>query len=51
MRFTLRVVESADLSEFWSNEEQFGRLRPLLPKKMWGVARVTDRREISGIIS
>jgi len=33
MRFTLRVVESADLSEFWLNEEQFGRLTPFAAEK------------------
>ena len=39
-----------DLSEFWLSEEQFERLRPLLPNKVRGVARVDDRRVISGII-
>ncbi|NPU26848.1 IS5 family transposase [Bradyrhizobium sp. LMG 8443] len=39
-----------DLSEFWLSEEQFERLRPLLPSKVRGVARVDDRRVISGII-
>src|ERR1700712_1709593 len=39
-----------DLSEFWLSEEQFERLRPLLPDKVRGVARVDDRRGISGII-
>jgi transposase len=38
------------LSEFWLSEKQFGRLRPLLPNKVRGVARVDDRRVISGII-
>lgn len=38
------------LSEFWLSEKQFGRLRPLLPDKVRGVARVDDRRVISGII-
>ena len=38
------------LSEFWLSEEQFERLRPLLPNKVRGVARVDDRRVISGII-
>jgi transposase len=38
------------LSEFWLSEEQFERLRPLLPDKVRGVARVDDRRVISGII-
>lgn len=41
---------SVDLSEFWLSEEQFERLRPLLPDKVRGVARVDDRRVISGII-
>jgi len=39
-----------NLSEFWLSEEQFERLRPLLPDKVRGVARVDDRRVISGII-
>jgi len=39
-----------DLSEFWLSKEQFARLRPLLPDKVRGVARVDDRRVISGII-
>jgi len=39
-----------DLSEFWLSEAQFERLRPLLPDKVRGVARVDDRRVISGII-
>jgi transposase len=39
-----------DLSDFWLSEEQFERLRPLLPNKVRGVARVDDRRVISGII-
>ena len=39
-----------DLSEFWLSEAQFERLRPLLPDKVRGVARVVDRRVISGII-
>ena len=38
------------LSEFWLSEEQFARLRPLLPSKVRGVARVDDRRVISGIM-
>lgn len=38
------------LSEFWLSDEQFERLRPLLPNKVRGVARVDDRRVISGII-
>jgi transposase len=39
-----------DLSEYWLSEEQFERLRPLLPNKPRGVARVDDHRVISGII-
>ncbi|MDG5487391.1 IS5 family transposase [Sphingomonas sp. BGYR3] len=38
------------MSEFWLSEAQFERLRPLLPDKVRGVARVDDRRVISGII-
>ena len=37
-------------SEFWLSEEQFGRLAPLLPTDTRGVARVDDRRVISGIV-
>lgn len=36
--------------EFWLSEEQFERLRPLLPSDTRGVARVDDRRVISGIV-
>ena len=36
--------------EFWLSEEQFGRLQPLLPTDTRGVARVDDRRVISGIV-
>ena len=35
---------------FWLNDEQFDRLRPLLPTDTRGVARVDDRRVISGIV-
>jgi transposase len=35
---------------FWLNETQFDRIRPHLPDKTRGVARVDDRRVISGII-
>lgn len=46
------------MSEFWLSEEQFERLRPLLPNNVRGVTRVDDRRGdqwttgavISGII-
>ena len=41
---------SLNLSEFWLSKEQFERLRPLPPNKVRGVARVDDRRVISGII-
>lgn len=35
---------------FWLNETQFDRIRLHLPNKTRGVARVDDRRVISGII-
>ena len=35
---------------FWLSEEQFARLKPLLPTKTRGVKRVDDRRVISGIV-
>jgi len=35
---------------FWLSEGQFKKLRPLLPDKVRGVARVDDRRVISGIV-
>jgi transposase len=35
---------------FWLSEEQFARLAPLLPTDTRGVARVDDRRVISGIV-
>lgn len=35
---------------FWLSDTQFARLEPLLPNKPRGVARVDDRRVISGII-
>ena len=35
---------------FWLSDEQFRRLAPLLPTDTRGVARVDDRRVISGII-
>ena len=35
---------------FWLNDEQFRRLAPLLPTDTRGVARVDDRRVISGIV-
>lgn len=38
------------LSEFRLSEEQFGRLQPLLPNKVRGVARAETRRVISGFI-
>lgn len=37
-------------SVFWLSEEQFARLAPLLPNDTRGVARVDDRRVISGIV-
>jgi len=36
--------------EFWLTEAQFSRLAPLLPNDTRGVARVDDRRVISGIV-
>ena len=36
--------------EFWLTEAQFTRLAPLLPRDTRGVARVDDRRVISGIV-
>ena len=35
---------------FWLNDTQWERLAPLLPNKPRGVARVGDRRVISGTI-
>ncbi len=35
---------------FWLSEEQFNKIRPLLPNKPRGVPRVDDRRVLSGII-
>ena len=35
---------------FWLSDAQFARLQPLLPNKVRGVARVCDRKVISGII-
>lgn len=35
---------------FWLSDEQWERLRPLLPNKPRGVPRVDDRRVISGIV-
>jgi transposase len=43
-------VESAVSGEFWLSDEQWARLRPLLPNKPRGVPRVDDRRVISGIV-
>ena len=37
-------------SYFWLTEERFGKIKPLLPNKPRGVARVDDRRVLSGII-
>ena len=37
-------------SEFWLSDEQWSRLKPLLPNKPRGVPRVDDRRVISGIV-
>lgn len=35
---------------FWLSEEQFNKIKPLLPSKPRGVPRVDDRRVLSGII-
>lgn len=37
-------------SGFWLTDEQFKRLEPFLPTDTRGVARVDDRRVISGIV-
>ena len=39
-----------DHDSFWLSEEQFARLRSLLPSDTRGVPRVDDRRVISGIV-
>jgi hypothetical protein len=47
----LRIDAEGDLpGEFWLSEEQWERLRPLLPNKPRGVPRVDDRRVIGGIV-
>ena len=38
------------LSNYWFTEEQFSKIRPLLPNKPRGVPRADDRRVLSGII-
>ena len=35
---------------FWLSEEQFKKIKPLLPNDVRGVPRVDDRRVLSGII-
>ena len=35
---------------FWLTEEQFIKIKPLLPNKPRGVPRVDDRKVLSGII-
>lgn len=35
---------------FWFTEEQFNKIKPLLPNKPRGVPRVDDRKVLSGII-
>jgi transposase len=42
--------QGLDWSGFWLSDEQLEGLRPLLPDKLREVARVDDRRVISGII-
>lgn len=39
-----------DTHFFWLSEAQFARLRPLLPTATRGIARVDDRRVISGVV-
>ncbi len=36
-------------SNFWLTEDQFNKINPLLPNKPRGVARVDDRRVLSGL--
>ena len=38
------------MEEFWLSDEQWARLKPLLPNKPRGVPRVDDRRVVSGIV-
>jgi hypothetical protein len=35
---------------FWLGDEQWGRIKPHLPTDLRGVARVDDRRVLSGIV-
>ena len=35
---------------FWLSEEQFSKIKPLLPNKPRGVPRLDDRKVLSGII-
>lgn len=35
---------------FWLTDEQFSKIKPLMPNKSRGVPRVDDRRVLSGII-
>lgn len=35
---------------FWLTQEQFNKIKPLLPNKPRGVPRVDDRKVLSGII-
>lgn len=35
---------------FWLTKDQFAKIRPHLPTDTCGVARVDDRRAISGIV-
>ncbi|WP_443019219.1 transposase [Sphingomonas sp.] len=51
MCFTLHIGVEGELpGEFWLNDEQWDRLRPLLPNKPRGVPRSDDRGVISGIV-
>ncbi len=42
--------EGAMASQFWRSDQQFARLKPLLPTDVKGVPRVDDRRVICGIV-
>ena len=37
-------------SNYWLSDEQFNKIKPLLPNKPRGVPRVDDRRVLSGIV-
>ena len=50
MCFKMCNLGSFTLSNFWLTEEQFDKISPLLANKPRGVARIDDRRVLSGII-